>query len=49
MDNRTCCKGLQLIIMDFEMPVMNGLEVILKNIISIRQQKNYVEWWKAKN
>lgn len=27
MDKKLCCKGIRLIIMDYDMPVMTGLEV----------------------
>jgi CheY-like chemotaxis protein len=26
-DKKTCCDGIKIIVMDFEMPVLNGLEV----------------------
>ena len=26
MDQKTCCQGIRLIIMDYDMPIMDGLE-----------------------
>jgi CheY-like chemotaxis protein len=37
-----CCNNYKVVIMDFEMPVMNGIEVILlltHNLIFLRQQR----------
>jgi CheY-like chemotaxis protein len=37
-----CCNNYKVVIMDFEMPVMNGIQVILlltHNLIFLRQQR----------
>lgn len=31
MDKKQCCEGVRLIIMDYEMPVMNGIQVKIQN------------------